>query len=503
MLSKYSYSVAFLTLFFLTSPAFAAVSLPFTVNMSEVVTVNTGGGTPRIAVDVGGVTRYANYTAGSGTAALTFTYDVVLGDVDLDGVSVSSPVQLNGGTIKDNGDNNATLTFTPPNTTGIKVNVPSLGMDFVADADGRYTLNGTVYNDLTSFIAATGGVFSRTSIGTYYDSTGTLQTAASGTPRFDYNPVTLAAKGLLIEDSRSNYIKNSAQLDQTGWNTRAGSTTIPVAVTAPDGSATSYLGTKSSGDGYVWQFYTHAASTSYTYSIFVKGGASASTLTIQRWDGTASSSQSFPIAAGQNWTRVSLTYTTSASVAGGDVGYYIGTNPIYTWGAQLEQGAFVTSYIPTAATTVTRAVDSFYIPTGAWFSAPQGTASVEADYSGVSTVGAVFGLSDNVGSNRVDVRAGQNSAFISSGGVNTILSPFTFATTNTKFSMAYSASIAAASKNGAAAITGTPRVPVGINRLWLGNIDGGNASYTLGGHISKLKYYPLAINTTQLQLLSQ
>ena len=72
-------------------------------------------------------------------------------------------------------------------------------MDFIYDADGRYTLNGTAYNDLTSFLGASGGTFSRASIGTYFDSSGTLQTASSGTPRFDHAPITHAPKGILID----------------------------------------------------------------------------------------------------------------------------------------------------------------------------------------------------------------------------------------------------------------------------------------------------------------
>lgn len=109
---------------FFSLPAHAATSIPFTINLSENVTVT---GTPRIQLDVGGVTRYANYTSGSGTNALVFTYTMVSGDVDNDGVVLSSPIQLNGGTIKDAAGNNATLTFTVPNTSNVRVNaaVPS------------------------------------------------------------------------------------------------------------------------------------------------------------------------------------------------------------------------------------------------------------------------------------------------------------------------------------------------------------------------------------------
>jgi hypothetical protein len=41
-------------------------TIPFTVNLSEVVMVETAGGTPRLVLDIGGVTQYATYASGSG-----------------------------------------------------------------------------------------------------------------------------------------------------------------------------------------------------------------------------------------------------------------------------------------------------------------------------------------------------------------------------------------------------------------------------------------------------
>jgi len=108
---------------FITS-AHASPSIPFTINLSENVVVT---GTPRVQIDVGGATRFANYTSGSGGSALIFTYTMVSGDVDADGVILTSPIQLNGGTIRDMAGNNAVLTFALPNTTGVRVNaaIPS------------------------------------------------------------------------------------------------------------------------------------------------------------------------------------------------------------------------------------------------------------------------------------------------------------------------------------------------------------------------------------------
>ena len=119
-------ALAFLVWIF-TSPAYAALNIPITVTLSEAAAVT---GTPRIAVDVGGATRYATYTSGTGTNTLTFTYSVLSGDVDMDGITVFSPIQLNGGTLSDLKGNPATLTFTPPDTTNVKVNAAGTTLSF-------------------------------------------------------------------------------------------------------------------------------------------------------------------------------------------------------------------------------------------------------------------------------------------------------------------------------------------------------------------------------------
>ena len=77
------------------------------------------GGTPYIPLTIGGVTKHALYTAGSGTTALVFRYTLASGDAGA--LATGTGITLNGGTIKDGAGNNATLTFTAPTTTGITV----------------------------------------------------------------------------------------------------------------------------------------------------------------------------------------------------------------------------------------------------------------------------------------------------------------------------------------------------------------------------------------------
>ena len=81
-----------------------------TVIFSEVVTVDTAGGTPQIPLMVGANTRQAVYTSGSTTAALVFTYTVVAGETDADGVSITAnTLSRNGGTIQNAGGTDANL----------------------------------------------------------------------------------------------------------------------------------------------------------------------------------------------------------------------------------------------------------------------------------------------------------------------------------------------------------------------------------------------------------
>jgi hypothetical protein len=109
----------------MTAPANATYgsgqNLDFVATMSEATTVDITNGTPRIALTIGSTTRYATYLSGTGTTSLTFRYITQSGDNDTDGIAVTSPVDLNGGTLRDSAGNDATLTFTPPTTTGVLV----------------------------------------------------------------------------------------------------------------------------------------------------------------------------------------------------------------------------------------------------------------------------------------------------------------------------------------------------------------------------------------------
>ena len=519
----------------LAFPALAAAAISpimVPVTMSEAVNVVTTSGTPRIALDVGGNTRYATYSSGSGTASLSFSYAPTLGDVDLDGITITpASIDLNGGTIKDLAGNDiSTLTFSAPNTSAVKVNYPSLSMDFIADADGRYTLNGTAYDDLAAFLAAAGGSFSRSSIGTYYDSAGTLQTASSGTPRFDYDPVTHAAKGILIEESRTNRTRYSQDFINSQW-TGSGSFITSNTVTAPDGTLTADTLTQASNatDFIYDQNISASPNTAYSFSIFFKPGTRTTDFSFMLdWadfgsqrvqvtytyatqtlstggSGVARISSTTIQTLPNGWYRMSLVFTTDTTV--GHIVSMIGrfgsgTGTTHIWGAQLEQGAFATSYIPTTSATVTRAADVLTIPTGSWFNGLNGTQYVHQYYtSGRGDYSPIIGSAQN-NSIGISYQGSFGNAVVSFvDGLYNASSGALSSSSFNKMALAHSASQTSISRNGSSPSNGVGKTIPTATTFYLGRDF--NGTQAAEKWVKTFKYYPLRASDTQLQLLTQ
>jgi hypothetical protein len=138
--------------------------MDFTVNFDEAVTVDTGGGTPRIALVIGATTHYADYVSGSGSGALVFRYVVANGDADSNGITVGA-LSLNGGSLKDTAGNNATVTLNSiGSTAGVDVDGSLASITGVSSstANGSYGVGQTI----TITVAFSGAVTVDTTGGT-------------------------------------------------------------------------------------------------------------------------------------------------------------------------------------------------------------------------------------------------------------------------------------------------------------------------------------------------
>ena len=171
--------------------------------------------------------------------------------------------------------------------------------------------------------------------------------------------------GLLVEEQRANLALYSETLENSSW--LVGTTNLTVsanAATAPDGTATAEVLTTSAtpGSSRLRQNLTFSAG-AHSYSFYGKTNSGTQWVYFSMYDGTTS----FPawIELTTEWQRFEMTATMAAgfglisagAVVGNGSTSYQGGAEIVLWGAQLEAGAFPSSYIPTTGTSQTRYAD--------------------------------------------------------------------------------------------------------------------------------------------------
>ncbi len=362
-----------------------------------------------------------------------------------------------------------------------------------------------------------------------------MLTAASGVPRFEHNPVTGESLGLEIEEQRTNLLTYSEQFDNAAW-TKGGATITANTVVAPDGTLTGDKLIEDTSTGDHRTFQTAASITTgvaYTFSTYVKpagrtlvkltsatGAVMEATYDISAGTVTNTVSGTAAIvSAGNGWYRLSLSVTASVTdstnmqirlVDTGTNTTYTGNgfSGIYIWGAQLEAGAFPTSYIPTVASQVTRAADSASM-TGAnfssWYRQDEGSFYAEATAAALSSTagdpGTFVGISDGTVSNRLRLKSENGTAWEGAvaGTSQFAIGTYGSAGVSYKLAGAYKVNDFAYSFNGTTAATDTlGTVPV-VSQMQIGNLT---TAREFNGTIRKITYYPARVTNAQLQALT-
>jgi hypothetical protein len=233
--------------------------------------------------------------------------------------------------------------------------------------------------------------FTRGGIGTYTGYDGLIKSAASNEARFDHNPLTGESLGLLIEEQRTNLLSYSENFDNATW-IKGNSTITANAAIAPDGTMTAdkHVEDTSNGAHYLVYPFNAVSGNAYTASFYMKGGEKAEALIgfdittgfsgyqYAKYNLTTKAAAAYlgsptisMISVGNGWYRCFVTATAtgtgnaqlSVQLFNGTTNVYTGdgVSGLYIWGAQLEQGAFATSYIPSADTFTSRASTGTFI----------------------------------------------------------------------------------------------------------------------------------------------
>lgn len=399
--------------------------------------------------------------------------------------------------------------------------------------------------------------FTRASAAWRFSSGGVLVQESANVPRLDYDPVTLAARGLLVGEQRTNAIRNNSMVGAAA----GGPGTLPTnwGISLLSGVNRDVVGSGTeSGIPYVdIRFYgtataggaiqirpensamavTAGNSQSWSASYFLRlvGGSLDNVLSVSSvqyaFDSglvslgtlinkniTASVTSGALVAFRDTATAVtpaaSTAYIQSVLVIGASSGAVLDFT-LRIGAPQLEQGAFASSPILTTNAQVTRATDSAIITdlSKIGFNPSEGTVVIAGEcynanavqQGGSSPRMMVLYSSSNSSENMSMYRSSagnQASATISTGGAGyPVTGPVIPSGSKFKMAFAYKSGDNAICVNGAAVnALGQVTLPSGIDRMSLGSYGG--ASGLWSGWLTLVNYIPQRVSNSKLQSLT-
>ena len=368
------------------------------------------------------------------------------------------------------------------------------------------------FYDFTTGVVPAGVTFTRASAGWHYNSSGVLVSETTDVARFQYEPSTLTARGLLIEDASSGLFTYSEQFDNAAW-VKTRTTIVANAVVAPDGTTTADTLVEDSSattTHTVQQTPSFESGTTYAFSVFCKADTRSYIQIIfpslafgsilRTWfdvgsgtiGTTGAGCTAFIHNVGGGWYRCVVICTATASAAasvfialasGNGVANYTGdgTSGLHIWGANMRAEDRVTSYVQVGASPVVRAADVGLITNGnaladqCWIVKGRTPRKIAS-----GAINIAFQVDNGLDNNRRVLRYGTDSRLhliATVGGVDQCDLDMGAVAANTDFAIAvrWADNNFAASLNGAAIVTDVSGSnPLGLTTVRVGRDAAGS-----------------------------
>jgi hypothetical protein len=379
-------------------------------------------------------------------------------------------------------------------------------MNLLDTASLVVTPNGYKASKLYSIVPSDGTgdmTFARTGdTATRVNSSGLIETVLANKPRLDYLGSTCPK--LLLEPQRTNVLTYSSAFENADW-VATNLTVTADSITSPDGTTNADLFTFGTTAGNLYQTKTVTASTAYTISYYVKSGT-LTTGYFAAYDLSNNAfifqNQSYTITS--SWTRVSYTFTTPAgctSIRIFPCRSVSATGTFYAYGAQLEAGAYATSYIPTTTASVTRNVDlASKTSATTLIGQTEGTIFWDVNIYGVgSAYESLFNIDNGAYGDTIYLAtAGTFSFGVISGGVTQAGYSFTVTTGRHKIALAYKANDFVFYVDGVLRHTDTSGTIPPLSRIQLGNTVLGPSQ----SHINSAALWKTKLQNSELATLT-
>jgi len=349
----------------------------------------------------------------------------------------------------------------------------------------------------------------------------------SGLPRLDY--LNSTCPRLLLEPQRTNVNLNSET-----FGASTGTTIVLNNTASPDGyvNADKLVEDTSTGvhitaiggalggsvDSSVYSVSVFAKAAGRTrINMFDNNQASAGITNFDIANGVVISGDGKIENYGNGWYRCSIfpakTNSTNANTqirlidSGTNVSYTgNGTSGVYLWGAQVEAGAYATSYIPTLGTSVTRVGDAASkTSASALIGQTEGTIYAEWNASSVSASGRVIAIGDGTFANRIVVLedGGGIRVFISTSSVvQADISPLGSYVGTHKIAIAYANNDLKVYIDGVAVATATTLSVPPCSALYVGTFENGTDQQPLGGGIAQTLLFKTRLSNSDLATLT-